>query len=961
MKRFLLLFQLLCLAMGTWASFTPEEKNEQPQGSTVIFFDLKLNDYVVEPSQFANSYDVAAFIDGECRALADVQVVAGGRVNYSYLQLVVPGNYSLSEEDNGKEITFQLYMKGTQSTYNLTTDQNVEFGPQKTYGLPSSDHVQLYLTTPTNIQLQDITMELGETVSLADYLTLTPASASLPMEARWRVSNQQLATIADGKLTAKTTGEATYSLVLPGGYDAAGSVMYSTYTAKLTVVSLATAINVAETTYETYMGKDDELNEFLNRVCSLEPSTTTEKVTWQIGDETIIGRSDTDASFTLLSPGQTTMTPVILKSDGTVRLSGQAITITVKQLVESLTATTNSITCNVGDDNILSRLEQLITIAPSNATNKTLTWSIAQDGVLGMNNGTVIALKAGTTRVTTATTDGSNLSAVIAVVVEDPATVATFSQNPMTIAITNNDGTDISTMVFENISLNGSTPKNGTITISSTPDDAVTGRAAITDDGINGTIMAYKQGTATVTVTLTWTADHATATETSQSYSFQLNITENLSLTSFTVVATPDDNSIGGTVTLTPIPANANFDMADYQLVATTATGTATDYGTWQPVEIIADDQNPLAYTYSAQLPGQFTFQVMKGSEVFAESNSVEVPFALSFESGWQWKSNNFIDVTSYDDITALFGQNMKEARTQSSLLFNDPSWGYVGSMLNGGIAKMQMYKVNMTTGAKAYVKGGSMPRSLTTTLDRGWNWVGSPYFYNRNLSTAIPTANLTEGLVIQGKDGAAELQDGQWNGNLTTINSGEGYLIYNPGTASVSMTWATEVGSMAQGDDDAAGARAARASVWSYDASRFANNMTMVATLQGIDHPEYYTLGAFVDGECRGEGVCIDGRMYVTAHVDDGEQVSFVLYNEMTGTYANIDQSIKAKTRIGSVKAPMELTSEQITLGISSTTATTSAQAVFDLQGRKVVGTPAAGSINIVRMKDGSVRKIMK
>ncbi len=847
MKRFFLLSLFLCLTLGTWANFTPDVPDGSPQGSTVIFFDLKLNGQVIAPNEFSNNYQVAAFIDGKCRAVADVQTTPAG----SYLQLEVPGNYSISEEDNNKEITFKVFMIGTQCTYELTSDPRVVFGSQATYGKPSTDHVQLTGNYPSYIQLRDITMNINESVTLKDYIAIRPSDATLPLEARWQVSDQRMASIADGKLTARTAGTTTYTLTIPNGTDATGTAMSTKYMANLTIKSPATAINVTQTTYEVNMGQDRELNAFLATAYTLVPVGSTDVVSWVIGDESIIGFNESNAQFTLKQPGQTTMTPVIYKSDGTIGLSGRAITITVKQLVERISASTTSITCNVGDNDIVERLEPLITFYPSNATNKTMTWNIAQDGVLGMNNGTITAMTVGQTQLIGATTDGSNLTIAFTVIVED-----------------------------------------------------------------------------------------------------------NLTLTSFIVTVTPEDKGIGGTVKLTPVPATAVYDMSDFQLTATATAGTATNYGDWTPMTFVQDGQDPLSYLYSAQLPGQFTVQVMKGEVVFAQSNSIEVPFVAMFETGWQWKSNNYIDVTGINGLTEFFGSGLTEARTKNALLFNDPSWGYVGSMLSNGINKTQMYKVNMTTASKTYITGGSMPGALTVTLEPGWNWVGSPYFYNRKLATAIDAASLPAGLVIQGKSGSAEVANGQWNGSLTTINSGEGYLVFNPNTTQSRMTWATEIGSMSQGND-AAGSRAQRVSIWNCDASRFANNMTMVATLSNIEQPEQYTLGAFVDGECRGEGEYIDGRMYITAHVNDGEQVSFVLYNEWTGDYLNVEQTFTARTRIGSVTAPIALTTGTTT-GISTATTATAAQEVYDLQGRKVTGSQR-NTIHIVRMRDGSVRKITK
>lgn len=749
------------MTLGAWANFNLEVPDGRPQGSTVIFFDLKLNDDVVAPNSNSDNYEVAAFIDGKCRAIAEVQSTPAEK----YWQLEVPGNYSLSEEDNDKEITFQVYVKDKMCTYELRSDPRVVFGSQSTYGQPSIDHVQLMAKDPTEIQLRDITMNVGTTVKLTDYLSISPTYATLPLETKWVVGNQNMATVTGDELKAQSTGTTTYSLVIPNGTDVTGGVMNNIYTANLTINNPATAINVPVTTYEVTLGQDRLLNAFLSTAYTLEPATSTDKVVWQISDPTIIQYYESNGQFKTLKAGVTTMTPVIYGDNGVVRLSGAAITITVKEPVQQLS--------------------------------------------------------------------------------------------------------------------------------------------------------------------------------------------------SFTVTVTPDANGTGGTVTLTPVPANATYDIVDYQLKAVTPAGAGISYGDWIPMTFVQNGQNPLSYTYSAQLPGLFNIQVMKGTNVFAQAtSSVEVPFVVNLSAGWQWKSNNFIDVAG-NELNNLFGSSLTEARTQEALLFNDPSWGYVGSMLNSGISKIQMYKAKMTAAKTTYITGGSLPYMLVIPLQPGWNWVGSPYFYNRKLSVALPIGSISENLVIQGKNGSAEYANGQWNGNLTTINSGEGYLVYNPSSSMTRMGWATEVGEMAQGNE-VAGSRAERTSIWHYDASRFANNMTVVATLNDIDQPEHYTLGAFVDGECRGEGVYIDGRMYVTAHVNDGEQVSFVLYNMWTGDYINVDQTIQAKTRIGSVNAPVAMTTGNATQGISTAATTTAPMEVYDLQGRKVTGASRT-LINIVRMSDGTVRKIAK
>ena len=970
MKRLFSIISLLCLTLCSWADFYPVSYPTNPQGSTIIYFDLKLNDVVIDPYDYGNNYQVGAFIGDECRAVAELMstmIDTQPGTTIPYLQLEVRGNYTQDASDTGKEITFKLFERNQQATYTLTSDQQVKFGSDASYGSPSGigvARVQLEAHYPTQISANDITVGLSSTVDLTTGLTLDPQNAQLPLEATWSVGNRNIATIKGSILTPKATGTTTYTLTVPGGMDVTGGPMYTEYTANVTINNPATAINVSQTTYDAYMGHERELNAFLNSVYTLVPAGSTDQVTWQIGNEAIIKQNASNAQFTMLKTGTTTMTPVILNETGGVRVRGTAITITVKQLVTSLNQSDEGIMSNVGDNNIISRLEQLVEIVPSSATNKTLSWSINQnEEVLRMTNGVITAVKAGHADVMASTTDGSNLSIPFMVDVMDPATTATFKQNPMTIAITHNNGTDITSQIFNNITLNGTTSKNAVITISSTPQDAVTGRGAITDNGNNGTFTAYKQGTATVTVTLTW-MNYTTGENQSQAYTFTVNITENLDLSSFTVTVTPDNTGTAGTVTLTPVPANANFDINDYTVAATVPAGNNLYYGNWEAINILPDKQNPLSYDYTAVLPGQFVVQVTRGADVvMGVSDPFEVPYVVNLAQGWQWKSNNFVSVEGSKGLEAFFGENLIEARTQTKLLYNDQSWGYVGSMLNSDVAieQMQMYKANMKNATTAYLYGGSLPYMMTVPLAPGWNWVGSPYFYNRQLSVALTSNGAPDGLYIQGKNGFAEMTNGQWVGTkLPTINSGEGYLVYNPSADNIRMTWSTEVGVMDQVGVPA-GARAMNASVWHYDASRFADNMSVVATLGGIDHPEQYTVGAFVDGECRGEGEFVDGRLFAIVHANQGEQVTFVLHNEYTDEYVSIDQTLHAQTRVGSYDNPFAMTAGNEAQGIDSIqNSTFNIQNSHDLQGRKVTDS-SRQNINIVRMRDGSVRKVIR
>ena len=128
---------------------------------------------------------------------------------------------------------------------------------------------------------------------------------------------------------------------------------------------------------------------------------------------------------------------------------------------------------------------------------------------------------------------------------------------------------------------------------------------------------------------------------------------------------------------------------------------------------------------------------------------------------------------------------------------------------------------------------------------------------------------------------------------------------------------------------------------VWDYDARAFADNMTVVAAFDGIDFPENCTVGAFVDGECRGQGQYADGRYFITVHGAAGESVSFVLYDEQSGDYWTVQGSLSFSDKAGSIKTPLRLKVGERTTAIPNlqmADGDASERTIHDLQGRRVL-----------------------
>lgn len=132
--------------------------------------------------------------------------------------------------------------------------------------------------------------------------------------------------------------------------------------------------------------------------------------------------------------------------------------------VESVTLNKTTLTMDIGDEETLTA-----TVAPNNATNKTVTWSSDNTAVATVANGKVTAIAAGTATIT-ATADGKSATCAVTVNAATPSTITGtyymietsktgWQPNTQNAVIFNADGT---------VDANGAgtyTIENGVITI----------------------------------------------------------------------------------------------------------------------------------------------------------------------------------------------------------------------------------------------------------------------------------------------------------------------------------------------------------------------------------------------------------------------------------------------------------------------------------------------------------------
>ena len=122
--------------------------------------------------------------------------------------------------------------------------------------------------------------------------------------------------------------------------------------------------------------------------------------------------SDGTINGTPTTAGTSTFTVTATNSAGS---DSKAFILTVTQPVTSVTLNKNTLELYTGGSENLTA-----TVAPDNATNKTVTWSSSDNTVATVdNNGNVTAVKAGTATITATAADGSGCSATCTVTVTD--------------------------------------------------------------------------------------------------------------------------------------------------------------------------------------------------------------------------------------------------------------------------------------------------------------------------------------------------------------------------------------------------------------------------------------------------------------------------------------------------------------------------------------------------------------
>ena len=318
-----------------------------------------------------------------------------------------------------------------------------------------------------NIPVTSITLNKSKTtikVGATEVLTaeVNPFNAT-NATVTWSSSDEGVATVVDGTVTAIKTGTATITATA-GGKSAKCTVTVSSDVIEVTNITLN------PTSLELEEGESKTIT------ATVTPSNATDgTVTWSSSDESVATVSK--GVVTAVGEGNATITATAGEKSAkcSVKVTAKYIPVTKVELNR------DTATINVGATTELSA-----TVFPENATNGKVTWSSSDERVATVAGGTVTAISVGTATITATTADEVSATCTV-----------TVSENVIEVTGISLNQTSLELNIKETFTLTATVvPDNAT-------DKTVTWRSS--DERVatvsKGVVTAVGEGSATITAT----------------------------------------------------------------------------------------------------------------------------------------------------------------------------------------------------------------------------------------------------------------------------------------------------------------------------------------------------------------------------------------------------------------------------------------------------------------------------
>ncbi len=344
------------------------------------------------------------------------------------------------------------------------------------------------------------------------------------------------------------------------------------------------------------------------------------------------------------------------------------------------------------------------------------------------------------------------------------------------------------------------------------------------------------------------------------------------------------------------------------------------------------------------QFLGKYSSPVALAADDLMEQNR-------RLSTGWNWTSLYVVpDDLSASVVYAPVASSADIVKSKSAFLSSD------GTRWHGNafdVDVRSMYKVHMTADRTLALTGRSATAAeRAITVQPGWNWIGYNCLYTLSVADAFAGLDPQDGDIVKGQSGFAMFDGYEWNGSLSALTPGQGYMLYSTTSTARTLTYPTRTAVAAP-----SAVRSVATVLQTFtpvDHHLYSGNMCVVALVTFDGQPcAGAEVGVFADGECRtAEVTDAQGYAYFTVPGDNPAALSFRLARDgqvlTTGTLLTyVTDAVH-----GTYQAPFS-----VQFGSSSAIASVSADAEgrlwLDLGGRVYGTRPTAPGVYLLRTTD--------
>ncbi len=897
-KIFSLLFVIMLTSMAASAARDWKYDANAYSNHAVVYAVLQ-DDSGTLYNDVYTGVTVGAFIDGECRASAEYSSTGSNNIPYVFTLRI-----GVNPDEGNKTVTFAVNMSGTE--YTFTETLNVT-GNDVTVGTPSKPYTLTFIPA-TSLSIESFSVDVNGTVNLREKLVPDPANAMLPDNISYDFANSKSYINVENDILTGLSPNTDGAYL--GISFMVGSSKVSTDASVIVnkpITGLSLNPDYADG-FTVNVYDDKTLYDNLAKAAIITPADATEQLVWEPSDKNAFERIETNRYSPKL-PGTYTMTATA-KCGSTV-----TVKVIVRQPVEKYAVKFYTITVALGDE-VTQYLPHTFTLYPENATDPMsgLSYSVASgEDVLNQgDDGKITAIGVGEATIHVKHVDLVDPFSITVNVIKVPqASDISIGRDPLAIEVAEDalGQADVTQDLKDNMKFGDYAWDNFTWADTNAEGEKV---LQINSEASTSsiTVIALKYGSTRFEGTMTYTIsgfgeDGAFTDEITKEVKigFAVNIVQALTAISINPVTIGMEES-GNIFEISTTPEGYLLsDNVEFNIPYSEAK---------EPIFSLEriDGTNKWKITPNFVGKGEFTVGI-RGTNFYQTTDAI-VSQKLIYKEGWYWVSMyaGKVDATYFDK----YFYEVQEFRSQTALSYNDSEYGFFGTLeaLDG----TSSYKMNIKAGQNIEFLIPTVDLyNLGTkeyTVNAGWYWLNNPYCLDHAFSDIFAGVKLNDNSRIVTQNGFMVYTNGEWQGSIKRVKAGEGILVYNAGTQNATISLDTEISVPKYSEEEGTTAFDvySEKACWDYDANKFADNMTIIATIPGAEAGRY-EIGAYIGGECRGEGVLSGSRHFITVHGETGEQVTFRIFDRATGEYIDAENVTNFAAMEGTMAKPLAIKAE--------------------------------------------------